>query len=131
MSQENVEIVRGMYDAVNRGDFDAAFRDASPDFELTLARGLFAGLHRGRDETRRIWHEVGAAFASMRIEVEETRDGDDWVVAIISWHLQPQGSTSSFTNRNGHLWRFHEGHAVSMTNHPDPTDAFRAVGLSE
>jgi len=35
MSEENVEIVRSVYEAANREDWDAAFRDQSPDVELT------------------------------------------------------------------------------------------------
>jgi hypothetical protein len=33
MSQENVEIIRSVHDALNRNDRDAAFRDAHPDIE--------------------------------------------------------------------------------------------------
>jgi ketosteroid isomerase-like protein len=33
MSQENVEIIRSSYEAANRRDWDAAFRDLSPDVE--------------------------------------------------------------------------------------------------
>ena len=35
MSEENVEIVRTALAALNRGDLDAAFKDAAPDAELT------------------------------------------------------------------------------------------------
>ena len=36
MSQENVEVVRAAYDAFNRGDWNAAFRDMHPDFEFAM-----------------------------------------------------------------------------------------------
>jgi hypothetical protein len=49
MSQENVEIVRRVYDAINRRDWDAVFRDAHPDFDMTTQRGLNAGELRRRD----------------------------------------------------------------------------------
>ncbi|MGA8925637.1 MAG: hypothetical protein WB462_05400 [Solirubrobacterales bacterium] len=39
MSQENVEIVRSIYEAFNRGDWDAAFRDTRPNVELTTPPG--------------------------------------------------------------------------------------------
>jgi hypothetical protein len=32
MSQENVEIIRRVYDALNRNDWDAAFRKRSPGY---------------------------------------------------------------------------------------------------
>ena len=34
MSQENVEMVRAAYEAMSRGDWDAAFEEAEPDVEL-------------------------------------------------------------------------------------------------
>ena len=35
MSEENVEIVRPMYEAFNRRDWDALFRDADPEIAFT------------------------------------------------------------------------------------------------
>jgi limonene-1,2-epoxide hydrolase len=43
MSAENVEIVRLTYEAINRRDWDAAYRNQSPDAELTTPPGLGAG----------------------------------------------------------------------------------------
>ena len=34
MSEENVEVLRSLYEAFNRGDFEAAVRAAHPDVEL-------------------------------------------------------------------------------------------------
>jgi hypothetical protein len=51
MSRENVGVVRAIYEAVNRGDWDAALRDQRPDVELTTPpRGPNAGTYRGREE---------------------------------------------------------------------------------
>ena len=47
MSQENVEIVRGAIDAMNRGDWDAALKAAAPNFEFDLSRAV-GPLHGGR-----------------------------------------------------------------------------------
>ena len=43
MSEENVELVRSMYEAFNRRDWDSAFGLAAPDFEFTLQRGAERG----------------------------------------------------------------------------------------
>ena len=48
MSQENVEIVRAAFEAINRGDVDAMLTDAAPDFELDSSTG-------GRSAARRAW----------------------------------------------------------------------------
>jgi hypothetical protein len=48
MSQENVEIVKAAIDAINREDWDAAFKDAAPGFELDFSRALgpYQGVYR-------------------------------------------------------------------------------------
>jgi ketosteroid isomerase-like protein len=39
MSEENVEIVRSIYEAFNRREWDAMFRETAPDVELTTPPG--------------------------------------------------------------------------------------------
>ena len=54
MSQENVEIVRQVYEAFNRGDWGAVYRDFHPDAEMTTPpRGLDAGIFGGVKRARR------------------------------------------------------------------------------
>ena len=38
MSQANVEVVRAVIDALNRGDLDAAFKHMDSDFEFDASR---------------------------------------------------------------------------------------------
>jgi ketosteroid isomerase-like protein len=45
MPQENVEMVRAALEAINRGDTDAAFKNAAPDFTFDLTRVI--GTDRG------------------------------------------------------------------------------------
>ena len=49
MSHENVEIVRQFYEAFERRDWDAMFRDTHADFEMTNQIGPLAGTRRGRE----------------------------------------------------------------------------------
>ena len=53
MSKENVELVRPVYDAINRRDWDAMFRATHDDFEMTTQRGPHAGTNRGREPIQR------------------------------------------------------------------------------
>ena len=59
MSQENVEIVKAWYDAFNREDWDAFFKDAAPGFELDFSRavGPWRGVF-GPDQARRVTEEI-------------------------------------------------------------------------
>ena len=74
MSQENVEIVRRSYDAGNRGDWDAAFRDAAPDFEVTFKAGPNAGTYRGREALESVFRDMLSGFDFWIMEPVEFRE---------------------------------------------------------
>src|SRR3712207_5103818 len=67
MSRENVEIVRRIMDAWNRGDFEGWMAHAHPQVEWSSAvlRALEGrdAVHRGRAELREFWDDGHAAFA--------------------------------------------------------------------
>jgi ketosteroid isomerase-like protein len=131
MSHENVEIVRAIYDAVNRDDWDAAFRHAHADFELTLQRSLDAGKHRGRERIRAIYQDARAAFDVSEVDPEQLIESGDQVVAIVTTRLRPKGSSAEFEVRNGHVWTIRAGEVVSMHGFPEPEKALEAAGLPE
>ena len=73
MSQENVEIVRRAFEAFNRRDLDAAFRDVDPEIELdwSRSRGIQAGIYRGTQATRDFWSNFLEMFDPCIITPEE------------------------------------------------------------
>ena len=83
MSQENVEIVKAAIDAVNREDWDAAFRDAAPGFELDFSRALgpYRGVYR-LDQARRFVKDFTATFESVRWEADQLIDAGEHVVFL-------------------------------------------------
>jgi ketosteroid isomerase-like protein len=62
MSQENVERVRSIYEATNRRDWDAVFRDLHPDVEVTTPRGSTPARIEGAWNVRGYWEELLAPF---------------------------------------------------------------------
>ena len=131
MSQENVEVIQSIYASLARGDWDAAFRLADPDFEVTFQRGPNAGTHRGRDTIQAIIKDQREAFDSWTIEVERVFERGDQVVMVVKSHLRPKGTDAEFEIRNGHIWTIREGVAVSLRGFPNPDEALEAAGLSE
>jgi ketosteroid isomerase-like protein len=131
MSEENVEIIRRVYDALNRNDWDAAFRDAHPDIEITFQRGPLAGAHRGREKPQEIVADMRAAFDDWIIEPSEFLESGNQVLAIVKNRLRPKGSDVEFETQNGHLWTIRDGTILSLTGYPNPDEALEAAGLSE
>jgi ketosteroid isomerase-like protein len=131
MSQENVKIVRSIYEALNRRDWDAAFRDADLEFALTTQRGPEAGTRRGREAVVAFAEEYAGTFDSLIWEPEEFFERDDQVVAVVSIRSRPRGGGVDLVIQNGHLWTFRDGAVLSMESFPKPQGALEAAGLSE
>ena len=82
MSQENVEIVRGLYDAFNREDWDAALKDLAPGLRAGRLAGSrsWPGVFRPRSASAVLagfWRWFGSPLA---IEPQELIDAGDLVV---------------------------------------------------
>jgi ketosteroid isomerase-like protein len=131
MSEQNVEIVRAIYDASNRGDWDAAFRHQHPDVELTTPPGVNAGTYRGREECQGFWEDLGAAFEMAVAEPEEFFEIGDQVVVVVRGRMRPKGSSAAIENRTGFLWTIRDGKVASVRLFAKPEEALRAAGLSE
>jgi ketosteroid isomerase-like protein len=131
MSQENVEIVKASIDAVNRGDWDAAFQDAAPGFEYDFSRavGPWRGVF-GLDQARRVVEEFRETWESDWVEPHEFIEAGDHVVMPGTQHLKGRDgievvvrATFVFTIRNGAIER--------NTMYQEKEDALEALGLSE
>jgi ketosteroid isomerase-like protein len=131
MLQENVEIVRSIYEAASRRDWDAAFRDQHPDVELTTPPGINAGTFRGREECQAFIEEMLAAFEEWTFQPEEIVQRGDQVAVVIASRGRPKGTNAEIEIRNGHLWTMRDGKAVAMQIFPEPEKALEAAGLSE
>ena len=69
MSQENVEIVRRRYEALNRRDLEGSLQDLHPDAEVDWSEsfGVQRGMYRGIGEIRRFWEEWLEVFEEIDI----------------------------------------------------------------
>ena len=93
MSQENVEIVRRMYDAFYRGEFEEALGYFHPDVlvDASAARpDSLAG--RGREQVRRTVATWVAAWDGWREEIEEVRDLSSQVLVLSVQRGRGRGS---------------------------------------
>ena len=131
MSEENIEITRAVIDAYNRGDGDAAFRDASPGLEYDLSRttGPWRGTY-GLDEARAIIEEFLGMWSSARAEPHEFIEaGDDVIVPWTAYMVGRDGIEVearvawTFTIRDGKIER--------ICFYQEKADALEAAGLSE
>jgi ketosteroid isomerase-like protein len=131
MSQENVEILRSIYEAFNRRDWDAAFATSVRDFELTTPPGINAGTYRGREECQGYIEDLAIALDEWTVQAEELIESGDQVAVVVKFCARPKGSSAEIETRNGHLWTLRGGKVVSVRMFPEPEKALEAAGLRE
>src|SRR2546423_9693606 len=113
MPRADVEALRAVYEAVSRGDWDAALRDAGPDFELTPPdQNPLAGTYRGREAVRAFFTELWAAFEEVTLSPGPFLELDDRIVVSLVMQLRPSDSRSKVEMQITHLWTMRDGKPV-------------------
>jgi ketosteroid isomerase-like protein len=132
VSQADIETLRVGYEAVSRGDWDAATRFAHPEFELRTAdRVPNPGTYRGPEEVRRFFEDLFEPFEEVVVEPEEFFERAEQIVVFVLTRFRPTGSSAVVENRIGHLWTMREGKAMRLEIFPRREDALEAAGLPE
>ena len=131
MSQENVEIVKAAYDAYNRDDWDAAFKDAAPGAEIDMSRsvGPDSGVF-SLDQFRRVVAEFRETWESARLEPHEFIEAGDLVVVPATQHVKGRDGIE-VVSRGAFVWTIRNGAVERMVMYQSGQDALEAVGLSE
>jgi ketosteroid isomerase-like protein len=136
MSEENVEIVRRIYDAVTRRDDVIPYEVYAEDIVWDLSNSgralLFTKpVYQGHEGVRRFWREGLSGFGEIDLEVEELTDAGDQVLAVIS--EREVGRASGVPVEATHLavWTLADGKVTQMQVFDDRAAALEAAGLSE
>jgi ketosteroid isomerase-like protein len=133
MSQENVEIVRRVFEAWNRADLERIRDYISPEWEWHTAR-LFPGtdaVYRGKEGFTRFWNTFQEPWESIRVAVERTEDLGDRVLVLITFYGKGKGSGVEVTTEYAHVITFRDGLATYQVGYGDWKSALEAVGLRE
>jgi 2-(1,2-epoxy-1,2-dihydrophenyl)acetyl-CoA isomerase len=117
------ELVRGVYDALARGDADAIDELVDPAFEGELAAGMPLGLggpQHGRDAMRdQGWWALGRAFAVRAEPLEWIPCADGRLLVIGRYIGTGRASGRSFEASFAHLWGAAGGRLVSLRHFTD------------
>jgi ketosteroid isomerase-like protein len=131
MSQEAMEIIQRMFDAWNRGDYDAARDFFDPDVQVEAALGTdFDGTYRGLaglERLMRFWN----AFGSFRTDIEKWVPAGDAVVALTHHHATGKRSGIDVDMRNWQVFRVRNGKVVRYGLVRTEAQAVEFAGLRE
>ena len=135
MSQENVELVRRVFAAINQG-VEATRRMAdeimAPDVELRASGRLpDAGIAASGREALRSWWRQLVEVVDLRYEVDEYIDAGDAVVAVTRQFARGVASGAETRNRIVTVIRIREGKVTHVVAYGSKRQALEAVGLRE
>jgi ketosteroid isomerase-like protein len=129
---ENVEAMKQALEAFNRRDGEAFGAFLSRDAEIVPVRAALEGtVFRGPDAATQYCAAVDESWENLKWEVEEIRDGGDWVLSLGQIRGRGRGSGAGLDVRAGWLARFHDGAITNFHTYADRSEALKAVGLSE
>jgi ketosteroid isomerase-like protein len=130
---ENVEIIRGLYEAFNRGgDWSAVLLYLSPEIEFeTDPRHPKAGIYRGLEQYQAFLEEFEAPYEQTVMEPEQFFAKDDQVVAFVKARRRPRDSTAEIEIRVGFLWTLRDGKIVREQVFAEREKALEAAGLPQ
>jgi ketosteroid isomerase-like protein len=133
VSEENVATVRAIWDAVNRGDLDEAFKYAPDDFvaDWSSSEAPESGIYRGRDAVKARFARTREAWSEMEYFETEIIDVGDRVVRVGGVRARGRGSGAEVSAQGAQVWTFQGETPVSVRLFQSRDEALEAVGLTE
>ncbi len=126
MSEENVEVVRRIYEAWLEGSSARELIDDDVEY-VNPADAVEGGTRHGRGA----FAGIRDAYDDVRVEPERLIDGGDDVVVIARITGKGKGSGVDIDWRQGYIWTLRDGRAVRFRWFTKPEQALEAAGLSE
>jgi uncharacterized protein len=136
MSQENVELVRRVFEATARRDAEAVIALYHPEIEwdtsrAELGRMIGGGVFRGYEGARRFLRSYNEAWEQLNYEIEELIDAGDRVVSIVNNRARGRTSGVEVELRMPGVWTIRGGKVARVVFFTTRAEALEAAGLSQ
>ena len=127
----SVEVVRGAYEAFDRGDLDGVVACFADEIVWEQAQGLpHGGVYRGRDAVRtHIFDPLDAEWwVGFRADAHEFIDAGDDVVVLGRYYGRGRESGRTLDVPFAHVWTLRDGRAVRFRQFLDTAGWNSALG---
>ncbi len=138
MSEENVEIVRRVYDAVARRDAENVLALYDPEVEVRFSPGTLAdrigeaGSFHGHDGLRAFDRELRQAFEEFETNYEELIDAGERVLSVSRYRATGRRSGIAIDGPPQFgVWTVGDGKVTRVDWFDSRDEALEAAGLSE
>ena len=136
MSQENVEIVRRIYEAVDAGDADAVLSLYDPQVELDFSASPFRevlerSVYRGFDGMREFIGERFDVLDDPTDHCDELIDAGDAVISVVTSRGRGRASGAPVARVHYGIWSFGAGKVKRVAWYGTRREALAAAGAWE
>jgi ketosteroid isomerase-like protein len=129
VTEDDIAVLLGGYEAWNRGEVDAVLELVDPEIEWRPGFGaLEAGTHRGAEGFREFTESWLESFDDFSIEPELIVQKDETVIVVALQHARGRGSGIELDAKVVHVWTVREGKAVAWWGPRTLQEALDALG---
>jgi ketosteroid isomerase-like protein len=134
MSEENVEVVRQLYDAVARRDAATVFALYAADVVVDATRGPYRGfghgIYRGHEGLRILFRDYFEAWEHLEDSCEELIDaGGENVISHVQSRARGRASGAEVAQTLFGVWTIRDGKVVRVAWFTTRDDASEAAAL--
>jgi ketosteroid isomerase-like protein len=136
MSQENLEVVRQLFDALARRDAAnvLSLYDPEVEWDASLAgpgEAFISEIYHGHEGLRRYFREWYEAWRTIEYVCEELIDVGESVISVVTNRGRGRASGAEIEYRQYAAWTIRDGKIVRVVWFPTRSDALEAVGWRE
>jgi ketosteroid isomerase-like protein len=132
MSQQNVEVVRRLYEAWQRDGYGVVPELMDPEIEfVNPAYAVEPGTRHGYDGFAAAARSLASVYSDYRVTAVEFFDVGDRVAVRATVSTRSSGRDVPIEANRGYVFDFRDGKVIRFAWFSDPAEALASVGLSE
>jgi ketosteroid isomerase-like protein len=135
MSEENLEVVRQVYEAAARRDTATILSLYDPDVELDASvlgvDGRGGDIFRGHEGLRGLFSEWHESWGEIEYGYEELIGAGDQVVSVVTRHARGRASGVEVERRFALLWTIRAGKVIRVVWFLDRNEALKSAERTE
>lgn len=132
MFGDNVDLIRGLYEAFGAGDIDGVLGRMAPDIVWNEAENFpyaDGNPYRGPEAILSgVFARLGGEWEGFAAVPEEFLDAGDTVVVLGRYRGTCRATGKSLDAQMAHVWRVKDGKAAGFQQYTDTLQAARATG---
>jgi ketosteroid isomerase-like protein len=130
MSSANLDLVRSIYAAWERGDYSRTSW-ADPEIEIVSISELFPGSATGVGELARFWREIISPLEDFCVEAKDFRELDEERILVLAeWSGRGKASGIAIKRTGAHVFHMRHSRVLKLALYEDRIRALADLGVT-